>query len=112
MAGQERLGKLRQQREKVNRAIRLEENRMRGEERKRETRRKIILGGLVEKHCSLHPGSDFAGEVQKLVGQYVRGENERALFGLAPLPGATDTASNDGAGLGEGKETLAGSFRG
>jgi hypothetical protein len=112
MAGQERLEKLRQQREKLNRAIRLEESRMRGEERKRETRRKIILGALVMKHMDLHPNGTVRREMDKLINQYVTSEQDRALFGLEPLPGAADTASNDGAGLGEKKETLAGSFRG
>jgi hypothetical protein len=85
MAQTERLTKLEQQRERLNREIRREKDRLQQEQRKRDTRRKIILGGLVEKHCNLHAESDFAQEVEKLIAQYVTGETERALFGLSPL---------------------------
>jgi len=47
--------------------------------RRDETRRKIIWGGIVETHCSLHPDSEFAHEALHLLEKYVRPE-DRHLF--------------------------------
>lgn len=82
----DRLAKLEQQKARIERQIAQARARVKTESRKQDTRRKIILGGLVEKHCSLHPESAFAGEVAKLIEAFVTGKNERELFGLAPLP--------------------------
>lgn len=94
MMADERLKKLEQQRAKIEQQIRRQKAKLRDEERKKETRRKIILGGLIEKHCALHEDSAFTREVKRLVAEYVTGDRERGLFGLPPLPPAqNDTLS-------------------
>lgn len=108
MTAQNRLRKLEQQRAALDRQIRQEKARVKSEERKRDTRRKIILGGLIETHCEMHPDSAVAREVPRLIERFVRGGKERALFGLEPLPveregeGEADIgpAANDGEGHG------------
>jgi transposase len=96
----DRLTKLEQQRAEIERKIKQERRRVKDEQRRRDTRRKIILGGLIEAHCEMHPDTDFAREVDRLVGRFVTGSGERELFGLQPLPqqeGAGEGAANDAA---------------
>lgn len=83
---QEQLGKLEQKQRALEAEIRHKKAALAEQKRKADTRRKIILGGLVEKHCELNPASGFAREVKRLVSEWVSGDNERALFGLPPLP--------------------------
>jgi len=107
---EDRLKQLEQQRAAIERKIRQERQRIKSEQRKRETRRKIILGGLIEAHCELHPETEFAREVDRLVGKFVKGDRERELFGLSPLPAASQEA-----GAAPGSDTggagLSGLFR-
>ena len=55
-------------------------------ERKRDTRRKIIMGGLAGFHMEKNPRSAFAKKLATLIDEYVIGDKERALFDLDPLP--------------------------
>ena len=55
-------------------------------ERKRDTRRKIIMGGLAGFHMEKNPRSAFAKKLAALIDDYVIGDKERALFDLEPLP--------------------------
>ena len=55
-------------------------------ERKRDTRRKIIMGGLAGFHMEKNPRSSFAKKLASLIDEYVIGDKERALFDLDPLP--------------------------
>ena len=55
-------------------------------ERKRDTRRKIIMGGLAGFHMEKNPRSSFAKKLASLIDEYVIGDRERALFDLEPLP--------------------------
>lgn len=55
-------------------------------ERKRDTRRKIIMGALAERHMRKNPSSAFAKKLASLIDEYVIGSRERALFDLEPLP--------------------------
>ena len=71
---------------KVNAQIRDAKARERTAERKRDTRRKIIMGGLVQKHVKANPESEIARKVVSLIEEYVTGDTERALFDLDPLP--------------------------
>ena len=54
--------------------------------RKRDTRRKIIMGGLAGFHMEKNPRSSFAKKLAALIDEYVIGDKERALFDLEPLP--------------------------
>lgn len=53
-------------------------------ERKKDVRRKILLGALVLER--LGQGDARAESLKAELGQYLRRENDRALFGLPPLP--------------------------
>ena len=55
-------------------------------ERKRDTRRKIIMGGFAGFHMEKNPRSAFAKKLAALIDEYVIGDKERALFDLEPLP--------------------------
>ncbi len=55
-------------------------------ERKRDTRRKIIMGGLAGFHMEKNPRSSFSKKLASLIDEYVIGDKERALFDLDPLP--------------------------
>ena len=55
-------------------------------ERKRDTRRKIIMGGLAGFHMEKNPRSSFAKKLASLIDEYVIGDKERSLFDLEPLP--------------------------
>ena len=91
----EQLRKLEQQHRALEQKMKQKRAVIAQQERKNDTRRKIILGGLIEKHCQLHPDSDFTREVQKLIGRYVTGDTERALFDLPPKAETAPPPSND-----------------
>ena len=55
-------------------------------ERKRDTRRKVIMGALAGYHMRKNPNSDFAKKLAALIDEYIIGDRERALFDLDPLP--------------------------
>ena len=55
-------------------------------ERKRDTRRKIIMGGLAGFHMEKNPRSSFTKKLASLIDEYVIGDKERRLFDLDPLP--------------------------
>ncbi len=54
--------------------------------RKRDTRRKVIMGALAGYHMRKNPNSDFAKKLAALIDEYVIGDRERSLFDLDPLP--------------------------
>ena len=55
-------------------------------ERKRDTHRKIVMGGLAGFHMEKNPRSSFANKLAALIDDYVIGDKERSLFDLEPLP--------------------------
>tara|TARA_R110002072_G_scaffold93273_1_gene206860 strand:+ start:180 stop:557 length:378 start_codon:yes stop_codon:yes gene_type:complete len=54
--------------------------------RKRDTRRKVIMGALAGYHMRKNPRSSFAKKLAALIDEYVIGDRERSLFDLDPLP--------------------------
>ena len=79
----DKLEKLRQQKAKLEAQIRREEQKARDAERKAEMRRKIILGGLIKN--AAETDTVLQEKVTALVASLSR-DDERALFGLEPLP--------------------------
>ena len=78
-----RLDKLKQQSERLKSRIKREEKRISGQNRKAETRRKILDGALIRAYAANNP------EIQKLLDR-LRHEkltrpDERELFGLEPI---------------------------
>ena len=62
--------------------------RERNQERKNDTRRKIIAGALVLEHTAKNPQSDFAKKIHSLINEYTIDDKSRRLFDLDPLPEA------------------------
>jgi hypothetical protein len=90
----EKLAKLKQQQEQIARKIRLEKQRISSQDRKDDTRRKIIAGALALNHREKNPTSDFARKLDALLDEYVFKPHERALFGL-PIQEGNDNAAGD-----------------
>ena len=59
-----------------------EKARIRTQERKDDTRRKIIAGALALEHKDV----EFEATMRRLLDQYVIKPSDRALFDLPPLP--------------------------
>ena len=89
----DKLKKLKQQREKIDRKIKLEQSRQAAKQRKEDTRRKIIAGALALTHKEQHPDSTLAKTLDKLIKQHVTKPADRALFGLEPLPENDNTTT-------------------
>lgn len=70
------------------------------QEKKRDTRRKIIAGALVLKHHKLNSGNDpFSKKLARLIDEYVVKPRERELFkelfNLPDRPEDSQDAAND-----------------
>lgn len=76
------LTKLLKQKEKLEARIRDTKARHRYENRKKDTRRKIIIGAIAEANMALHPDSDFTRELKTLIDKNVTTPKERALLDL------------------------------
>ena len=82
----ERLRKLEQRQEKLKRDIAKERSRLAQKQRRDDTRRKIIAGALALEHRDKNQDTAFAQIMDRLLDKHVKGDTERALFDLAPLP--------------------------
>lgn len=57
---------------------------VKAKERKQDTRRKIIAGALALEHADTDP--EWSSKLNRLLSRYVKRAEDRALFGLDPLP--------------------------
>lgn len=96
----DKLEKLKQQQEELARKIRREKQRIAAQDRKDDTRRKIIAGALALNHREKNPSSDFARKLDALLDEYVTKPAERALFGL-PTQEGNDNNNADSSISGE-----------
>ncbi len=91
------LAKLLEQRELLNARIRREEAKRKVQQRKSDTRRKILAGAAVLDRAAGDVA--FKGELDVLLDKFLVRGDDRALFGLAPLTKsavpAADTASDE-----------------
>lgn len=55
----------------------------RAEKRKRETRQKVIIGGMVKAHCERDPA--FKAEIDRLLNEHVTRDYDRTALGLPAL---------------------------
>jgi predicted nucleic acid-binding Zn-ribbon protein len=92
----DKLKKLKEQQAKLKAKIQLEKNRISSQERKKDTRRKIITGALALTHADQHPQSDFAKQLNALIAEHVTKDQDRALFGLDPLPETPEGEHTEG----------------
>ena len=53
-------------------------------QRSKDTRKKILLGAFLMERMEKNP--DYAAKVMLGFGDYLKRDDDRALFGLAPLP--------------------------
>lgn len=92
--GTNKLDRLHQQREVLAARIRREEARERERTRKIDTRRKILAGAIALEHAG-HDAA-FKADLDALLARFLRRDDDRALFGLAPLPAeAVPTVADD-----------------
>lgn len=78
----ERIAELEEKRSQIEAQIQKHKSRLRIEERKKDTRRKIIAGALALEHASIDPV--FRAAMHKLIDEQVTREADRALFDLSP----------------------------
>lgn len=78
------LEQLRKQKEALDTKIAQHLARNREAERKKETRRKIVVGATVITHADKNP--TYKAELMRLLDAVLIREDDRALFGLRPVP--------------------------
>lgn len=81
-----RLTKLEQQRQKLQAAIRREKLKLEGTERKKDTRRKILVGATMLTEAEKDPS--LKERIQYRLNATLQRDDDRALFGLKPLSSA------------------------
>ncbi len=77
-----RLERLKEQREKINARIQSVEARMKTSERKKDTRRKILIGSY---YLDQARKSDKMEDLKKTMNDYLKRDYDRELFELEPL---------------------------
>lgn len=82
----DRLTTLEQRRARLDLQIARQTARVRTTERKRDTRRKILVGAVVIAHGRENPG--WWSEIFRLLDAHLDRPFDRELFGLAPREGA------------------------
>lgn len=88
---QEKLERLLKQQEQLKARIALLQAREKQEERKKDTRRKILLGGIIL--AKVKRGEWPQAKLVELLDRELKEERDRALFDLPPLPEAESEAS-------------------
>lgn len=88
MTPEQKISKLQEQQAQLAARIAKERAKVSAEERKKDTRRKIIAGALALEHADKNEG--FGGTLHRLLNEYVTKPAERELFGLDPLPQAAE----------------------
>lgn len=75
----DRIAKLKQQRQKIEARLNNLDQKAKDENRKRETRQKIIVGGAVL--AEMEKDDDFAASIRVLLGRYVGRQRDRETLG-------------------------------
>lgn len=89
---QEKIADLQKRKAQIDAQLRRERSRAKEEQRKQDTRRKIIAGAIALEHKDPH----FRDTMKRLIAELVTRPEDRALFGLEPLPEAETPARNTG----------------
>jgi hypothetical protein len=92
MAGA-RLGKLLEKKDAINAQIRREQAKARSQERKDDTRRKVLAGAAVLDRGEKDPA--FRQVIDTLLAGFLVRPDDRALFGLAPLTSDVTNIASD-----------------
>ena len=80
---EERIAELEENQRQIKARIQREKARVKEAQRKQDTRRKIIIGGMVMAHCQVDPA--FGENIMRLLNQHVTRAADREAIGLAPL---------------------------
>lgn len=83
------LDKLKEQREKLNARILQQESRLKQNQRKIDTRKKILVGSYF---LDQHKSDEKFNELTRLMESYLKRNSDRVLFNLAPL---SDSSSDN-----------------
>ena len=76
------LDKLKEQREKLNARILQQESRLKQNQRKIDTRKKILVGSYF---LDQHKSDEKFNELTRLMESYLKRNSDRVLFNLEPL---------------------------
>lgn len=85
----EKLTKLEERQRQLNEQIRAEKAKLRTQQRKDETRRKVIVGAIVREHMDRFPDDDASRKIAALLDSHVSKPGDRELLGLVPREDAT-----------------------
>ena len=80
-----RLERLKEQREKLNSRIQAVEARVKTSERKKDIRKKILVGAY---YLDAAEKNNTMDEIKSLMDKYLKRDFDRELFGREPLPDA------------------------
>lgn len=83
----EKIAELEQREAQIRAQLQREKSKLRDDQRKQDTRRKIIIGALALEHKD----AAFQDTLDRLLRQYVTKPQDRALFDLPPLPEEPET---------------------
>lgn len=84
-----KLNRLIEQRDAVSARIRQEQNKQRAGERKSDTRRKVLAGATVLEWAKRD--SEFSSRMMAELKRFLVRDDDRALFGLPPVPKREDS---------------------
>lgn len=84
----DKIEQLRQQRERITKAIRAEENKLKDKERKDDTRRKILVGALIMTEAENDPA--LKSRIEQLLKDNLTRDDDRALFNIPLIPDPTE----------------------
>jgi hypothetical protein len=77
----DKIEQLKQQRERITKAIRAEENKLKDKERKDDTRRKILVGALIMTEAENDPA--LKSRIEQLLKDKLERNDDRALFNIS-----------------------------
>lgn len=83
-----KLEQLEKQQANIKKQIHAEKAKQRQQQRKDDTRRKVLLGAYVQ--VKMEESANYKAELLAGLESYLTRPNDRALFGFEPLPEKTD----------------------
>lgn len=81
---EQKLAELQEKQRQIAERIKTENARIQTQKRKEDTRRKILAGAVALEHAE--HDKDFNAKLQAQIARNITRDDDRALFGLSPLP--------------------------
>lgn len=81
----EKIDGVRKQMDQLANQLKALEDRHREDIRKDDFRRKVLAGGMALEYREKYPDDPFSNKLNVLIAEHVKGQKDRALFGLEPL---------------------------